>query len=100
MDTDFVAVPDWFPRENAGAGIAVADVNDDGLADVVVFMVDDAPARTPATTGSAGRRTTSARSLTGRYGPLCPTGDRGSTRGQGSPLLTSAGAAGRISSCS
>src|SRR3954468_18642974 len=43
MNTDFVAVPDWFPNENAGAGIGIADVNGDGRPDVVVFMVDDAP---------------------------------------------------------
>lgn len=43
MNTDFAAVPDWFPNGNAGAGIAVADVNSDGHPDVVVFMVDDPP---------------------------------------------------------
>jgi hypothetical protein len=45
MNTNFTAVPDWFPEENAGAGIAVADINGNGLADVVVFMVDDSPAQ-------------------------------------------------------
>ena len=43
MDTDFTAVPDWFPAANAGAGIAVADLNSDGRPDVVVLMVDDPP---------------------------------------------------------
>ncbi len=43
MNTDFTAVPDWFPDENAGAGIAVADINGDGFADVVVLMVADPP---------------------------------------------------------
>src|SRR5919112_1384181 len=43
MDTDFTAVPDWFPADNAGAGIAVADVNGDGRLDLVVLMVDDPP---------------------------------------------------------
>jgi Domain of unknown function (DUF1929)/FG-GAP-like repeat/FG-GAP repeat len=45
MDTDFTAVPDWFPQENAGAGIAVADINGDGRPDLVVLMVDDPPGR-------------------------------------------------------
>ena len=31
MNTDFLAIPDWFSDENAGAGIAVADLNADGL---------------------------------------------------------------------
>jgi hypothetical protein len=43
VNTDFTPVPDWFTDENAGAGIAVADVNGDGFPDLVVFMVDDPP---------------------------------------------------------
>ncbi|HEX5200877.1 MAG TPA: galactose oxidase-like domain-containing protein [Actinoplanes sp.] len=43
MDTDFTAVPDWFSFENAGAGIAVADLTGDGRPDLVVLMVDDPP---------------------------------------------------------
>jgi hypothetical protein len=38
--TDWIAVPDWFSWQNAGAGVAVADVSGDGTADLVVFMVD------------------------------------------------------------
>ena len=40
MDTDFAVVPDWFPFENAGAGLAVGDVDGDGRPDLVVLMVD------------------------------------------------------------
>jgi hypothetical protein len=41
MDTDFTAVPDWAFAENAGAGVAVADLSGDGSLDVVVLAVDD-----------------------------------------------------------
>ncbi|HEX2738437.1 MAG TPA: FG-GAP repeat protein, partial [Acidimicrobiia bacterium] len=40
VDTDFAVVPDWFPVENAGAGLAVGDVDGDGRPDLVVLMVD------------------------------------------------------------
>jgi FG-GAP repeat len=43
MNTDFLAIPDWFSDENAGAGIAVADLNGDGFPDLVVLRVDDPP---------------------------------------------------------
>jgi hypothetical protein len=42
MPQDFLNIPDWFSHQNQGAGIAVADVDDDGEQDLVVLMVDDA----------------------------------------------------------
>ena len=43
MQTPFTAVPDWFSDENAGASVAVADVDADGRPDVVLLMVDAPP---------------------------------------------------------
>jgi FG-GAP-like repeat len=43
MNSDFIAIPDWFSDANAGAGIAVADLNADGFSDLVVLQVDDSP---------------------------------------------------------
>lgn len=43
MQTDFVAIPDWFSWENAGASIAVTDLDGDGRPDIVLLMVDDPP---------------------------------------------------------
>jgi hypothetical protein len=45
MQTDFTAVPDWFPWENAGGSVAVADIDADGRPDIVVLMVDNPPGR-------------------------------------------------------
>ena len=39
--TPWIDVPDWFPFENAGASVAVADVDRDGKQDIVVFMIDN-----------------------------------------------------------
>src|SRR4051812_5748055 len=41
MNIDFTAVSNWLSVDNAGAGIAVADLNADGLPDLVVLRVDD-----------------------------------------------------------
>lgn len=38
--SDWIAVPDWFAFENQGGGIAVADLNNDGRPELVVFQVD------------------------------------------------------------
>ena len=48
VNTDFTAVPDWFSDENAGTGIAVADINGDGFPDVAIIMVDDQPGQNAA----------------------------------------------------
>lgn len=58
MNTDFTAVPNWFAFENAGAGIAVADLNGDGLPDLVVLRVDDPPGENAAFFGSVSAPTT------------------------------------------
>jgi len=39
----WIDVPDWFSWENQGAGIAVADLDQDGQQDLVIFMVDSTP---------------------------------------------------------
>src|SRR5262249_16675073 len=39
--TEFAAVPGWFSHQNAGAGLAVGDIDGDGRPDLVVFMVED-----------------------------------------------------------
>jgi hypothetical protein len=40
--TAWTDVPDWFPWENQGGGIAVADLDGDGSRDLVIFMIDNA----------------------------------------------------------
>ncbi len=40
--TAWFDVPDWFPFENQGAGVAVAKLGG-GTLDLIVFMIDNAP---------------------------------------------------------
>src|SRR5512132_2533321 len=43
MPTEFLPIPEWPWWQNAGVGVAVADVNGDGRPDLVVLAVDDPP---------------------------------------------------------
>jgi Domain of unknown function (DUF1929)/FG-GAP-like repeat len=38
---NWIEIPDWFPFENQGAGIAIADLDQTGRPDLVVFMIDN-----------------------------------------------------------
>ncbi len=40
--TPWMNVPDWFPWENRGAGIAVTDLDGNGQLDLIIFMIDHA----------------------------------------------------------
>src|SRR5215211_1012967 len=50
----WLAVPDWFPWFNAGVDVSVADIDGDGVLDLVVLMVD-APAERNQGYYSSGR---------------------------------------------
>ena len=90
MQTPFTPVPDWFPWENAGASIAVADVDADGRPDVVLLMVDAPPGRNAAFY-RVGRALDDSGALTGgwsRRGNPSPTGSPTRTRAPVSRLPT------------
>ncbi|MBW4469896.1 MAG: DUF1929 domain-containing protein [Stenomitos rutilans HA7619-LM2] len=40
--TDWIDVPDWFSWENQGAGVAIADLENTGNLDLVIFHIDNA----------------------------------------------------------
>ena len=46
--SDWTPVPDWFPWENQGGGIAVADLDGSGRRDLVAFQVDAPPQQNQA----------------------------------------------------
>ena len=43
MPKGYQQIPDWFSAENAGGGVAIADLDGNGKQDLVVFMVDHGP---------------------------------------------------------
>ena len=46
--SNWIAVPDWFSSLNQGAGITVADLENSGLLDLVVFQIDSPPGQNQA----------------------------------------------------
>ena len=72
--TAWIPVPDWFPWENQGAAVAVADVDKDGKQDLIVFMIDNPPGQNQGYYRVAtGLRDDG--SLAGPWGPWIPIPD-------------------------
>jgi FG-GAP repeat len=101
MITDFAAVPDWFPFQNAGAGLAVGDVDGDGRPDLVVLMVDDPPGQN-AGYYRVGWGVDHDGAVAGGWSgwTAVPTGSPGRTRAPGSRSPMSMATAGSTWSCS
>ncbi|PSB26698.1 galactose oxidase-like domain-containing protein [Stenomitos frigidus] len=40
--SDWIPVPDWFSWENQGAGVTIADLENNGVLDLLIFQIDNA----------------------------------------------------------
>jgi hypothetical protein len=68
MPKGYQQIPDWFSAENAGGGVAIADLDGNGKQDFVVFMVDNGPAQNRGLF-RIGRDLDAAGVVTGGYTP-------------------------------
>jgi hypothetical protein len=67
-------VPDWFSFENAGAGVALADIDGDGRLDLVVLMIDNPPGKNQGYY-RVGKRLDANGVVSGGWGPWIPVPD-------------------------
>ena len=68
MITDFVPVPDWPGEENVDGGLAVGDLDGDGIPELVVFVIDSLPGDN-AGRYRVGRGFDATGTVTGEWGP-------------------------------
>jgi hypothetical protein len=95
MALHFSQVPDWTSFENQGANIAVADLDNDGLPELIVLRVDHP---TPGLNGGfyrVGRRLDAQGNITGGWGPWIQVPNWASIENQGAGIaVADFGAAG------
>lgn len=72
--TPWIDVPDWFSFENEGAGAAIADVDQDGHQDLIVFMIDS-PAGRNQGFYRVGKQLDANGNILGGWGPWIPIPD-------------------------
>lgn len=80
--TPWVDVPDWFSHQNQGAGVALADLGNNGSQDLVVAMVDS-PDGPNQGLFRIGRDLDTAGAVTGGWTPWIPIPDWFSWENQG-----------------
>jgi len=69
MPLTFLPVPDWTSSENQGANIAVADLDKDGLPELIVLRVDHPTQGPNRGFYRVGRRLDAQGNITGGWGP-------------------------------
>src|SRR5256885_14041462 len=86
MPLKFVPVPDWTSSENQGANIAVADLDHDGVPELIVLRVDHP---VPGQNGGfyrVGRRLDAQGGITGGWGPWVQIPNWNSVENQGAGI--------------
>ncbi|MBE0529711.1 MAG: DUF1929 domain-containing protein [Rhodospirillales bacterium] len=83
--TPWIDIPDWFPAQTQGAGIAIGDIDGDGRPDLVVAMVDS-PGGPNQGLFRIGRALDGEGNVTGGWGPWNAVPDWFSWENQGAAV--------------
>ncbi|MGZ5422752.1 MAG: hypothetical protein ACXWDF_11330, partial [Aeromicrobium sp.] len=86
--TPWTDVPDWFSHENQGAGIACADLDNNGVPDLIVLMVDN-PGGQNRGVYRIGRDLNTNGQVTGGWSPWLDVPDWFSHENQGAAVTVS-----------
>jgi Domain of unknown function (DUF1929) len=79
---EWIAIPDWFPFENQHGSITVADLDQDGQPELIVFMVDNPPGKNEGYY-RIGKKLDAEGKVTGGWSPWIPVPDWFSWENQG-----------------
>jgi hypothetical protein len=86
MPLNFLPVPDWTSSENQGANIAIADLDKDGLPELIVLRVDHPALGQNAGFYRVGRRLDALGNIAGGWGPWIEVPNWNSVENQGAGI--------------